>query len=91
MTKFTKEQIRAVVPDIAGFVDDIREAFGPVKVTALKVDALGLEMGEFTTPAEPYQEADTKPPAVYQAEWKAQVDKVLAERDRMKGRKGRRR
>lgn len=45
MTKLTREEIRAAAPELAAFMDSIREVFPGSKVTYLRIDSLNIEKG----------------------------------------------
>lgn len=71
----TREQLREAAPELASFVDAMREQFGEVKVLHLKVDALGYERG---TPVDPNSCApwvDGTPIYVLKAKW--EVEKTM--------------
>jgi hypothetical protein len=69
----TKEELREAAPDLAGFVDDVRNVFGPVKITYIKVDSLNFEMGTPIDPVNLVQMANSTPVHVLKEQWKKQA------------------
>lgn len=77
----TKEQLRAAAPEMAAFVDDMRNVFPGLKVTYVRVDALNFEFGIKPEP-QLHQWADSTPITVLKKRWaeQAKADQLAHER-----------